>query len=821
MVVSVSKRKSRSSKKTEGPRIFFFCNNLCSLFFRAILYVTLLSVLFFFLIYLWSSFTTLISDKVFHICVFSRKLNDPYCLTAGSKPGSQIQTNLTTKSVLLDKNKEIGSKKSEPSAGVIAGDRDSGDPNNVLRSQDEYFNDDDKVGELGSQTNSTFAGETVGDIVSDQKEYDVLDQETKPKNSDSVLGNQDEEMDSPKNDSSAGDTVEARVSDDPTKNPHGEDKKEYDVLEQEVKPNNLDSGFGGKNGDMGISNNVTFAGETAEDRFSDDPTKILQNEDKKEYDVLEHVDKPKNLDSVLDQEHKSKNLDPVSGNKDGELGSQNYDEISAGVTAGDRVSDDPTKILRSEDKKDYGVLEQEDKPKNLDSVLDQEPEPENKVDLSSLIDLKAEEEYSKYIKPKSEGEENALRAVIKYLYQQRSWVSPGNSSVNKPGSCEGKGVYVYDLPTKFNKDLLVECNDILPGVNLCSYFKNDGFGEVIENLGQGWFGTHMYSLEPILHSRFLKHPCRVYNETQAKLFYVPYYGGFDVLRWHFRNVSDDVKDQLGIEVLKWLESKESWRRNAGKDHVFVLGKITWDFRRDKVPWGSRFLELQELQNPTKLLVERQPWQVNDIAIPHPTYFHPQTDEDISSWQIKIMNKSRRSLVSFAGGARPDDPNSIRSTLIEQCISLSSDDQCRFLDCTNGSCKNPKNVIDLFQDSEFCLQPPGDSATRRSVFDSLITGCIPVVFNPYTAYYQYAWHLPEDHRRYSVFVSEEDVKEKGVNVMEILKTTTLKEKEDMRSYIIHQLLPGLIYGDSNAKFEKFRDAFDITFDSLLEKINKSE
>ncbi|XP_010436073.1 PREDICTED: probable xyloglucan galactosyltransferase GT20 [Camelina sativa] len=482
---------------------------------------------------------------------------------------------------------------------------------------------------------------------------------------------------------------------------------------------------------------------------------------------------------------------------------------------GDRVSADHTKILRSGDTKGYDdVLEQEDKPKNIGPVSDQEDKPKNKADLY------IEEEYSKYIKPKSEGERYALRAAVKYLYLQRSWLAPGDENINKTLSCEGKGVYVYDLPSKFNRDLLVGCNDILPRVNLCSYFKNEGFGEAIENLGKGWFRTHMYSLEPILHSRVLKHPCRVYNETQAKLFYVPYYGGYDVLRWHYRNVSDDVKDRLGIEVLKWLESKESWRRNAGKDHVFVLGKITWDFRRDKVPWGSRFLELQEMQSPTKLLIERQPWQVNDIAIPHPTYFHPQTDDDITSWQIKIASKPRRNLVSFAGGARSGKPDNIRSTLIEQCVSSTSN-QCRFLNCTNRSCMNPKNVLDLFQDSEFCLQPPGDSATRRSVFDSLISGCIPVIFTPYTAYYQYAWHLPEDHRRYSVYISEQDVKETRVNVVEILKAKTLSEKEKMRSYIIHQLLPGLVYGDSNAKFKKFRDAFDIAFDSLLEKIKQSE
>ncbi|CAA7040371.1 unnamed protein product [Microthlaspi erraticum] len=223
-------------------------------------------------------------------------------------------------------------------------------------------------------------------------------------------------------------------------------------------------------------------------------------------------------------------------NKDGEMGSQSNDTFAEEV-AGDKVS--------SEDKNRYG----------------------------HKLTKKIEEEQYKYIKPKSEGEGYALRAVVKYLQVQRSWLSTRGKDENVR-SCEGKGVYVYDLPSKFNKDLLVECVDMVPWTNMCKYFKNDGFGEAIENLGQGWFRTHQYALEPIFHSRVSKHPCRVYNESQAKIFYVP--GGFDVLRWHFKNVSGEVKDQLGIEVLKWLGSKKSWRRNAGKDHVFFEIKLDFD-----------------------------------------------------------------------------------------------------------------------------------------------------------------------------------------------------------------------------------------------------
>lgn len=58
-------------------------------------------------------------------------------------------------------------------------------------------------------------------------------------------------------------------------------------------------------------------------------------------------------------------------------------------------------------------------------------------------------------------------------------------------------------------------------------------------------------------------------------------------------------------------------------HVFLWGKITWDFRRkdngnnyqdNNHSRGTNFLELNQLYKPVK----PQPWRLNDVAIPHPT-----------------------------------------------------------------------------------------------------------------------------------------------------------------------------------------------------------
>ncbi|KAF6167803.1 hypothetical protein GIB67_027581 [Kingdonia uniflora] len=63
-----------------------------------------------------------------------------------------------------------------------------------------------------------------------------------------------------------------------------------------------------------------------------------------------------------------------------------------------------------------------------------------------------------------------------------------------------------------------------------------------------------------------------------------------------------------------------------------------------LPMGTSFLELDQMQNPLKLLIEQQPWRINDIGVPHPTHFHPQTDEGI--WNGKQRLSGRVNSESF-------------------------------------------------------------------------------------------------------------------------------------------------------------------------------
>ncbi|KNA22912.1 hypothetical protein SOVF_029970 [Spinacia oleracea] len=433
-------------------------------------------------------------------------------------------------------------------------------------------------------------------------------------------------------------------------------------------------------------------------------------------------------------------------------------------------------------------------------------------------------EFSEFTKPlfrkgvdraKAEEKADSRKVVEVQLAILRSYIVNSSSSSSRASdNCEGKRIYVYDLPHKFNKDLVDKCNEIMPWLNFCKYLSNDAMGEPIVELGKGWYNTHQFMLEPIFHNRILRHPCRVDNPEEAKVFYVPFYGALDMLSSHFSHVKVP-SDKLSKEIVDWLKQQKMWNTHFGLDHVFVLGKNSWDLRRSEyVPWGTPLLELDELQNPIKLIIERQPWHMNDVGVPYPTYFHPRSDQEIISWQQKISQVQRKYLVSFAGAPRKD-PMSIRSILIEQCTS--SPEVCKFLNCGEKLCVESAPVMKLFMESEFCLQPDGDSPTRKSVFDSLVAGCIPVVFDPFTAHYQYPWHLPEDYKKYSVFIDQEEVKMSEVNVVEKLLNIPLKQRKEMRKYIIHELMPRLVYAHANAKLEIFEDAFTIAVNNLNQMV----
>ncbi|KAJ3680782.1 hypothetical protein LUZ60_015271 [Juncus effusus] len=399
--------------------------------------------------------------------------------------------------------------------------------------------------------------------------------------------------------------------------------------------------------------------------------------------------------------------------------------------------------------------------------------------------------------------------------------SKGGSSSIQHDSCSDRYIYVYDLPSRFNSDLLRDCHSLNSWTDMCRFVANSGLGPILNDSlnvlpKSGWYVTNQFTLDVIFHNRMKQYECLTTNSSKAEAIYVPFYVGLDIGR-HLWGFNMSVRDSLSLDLVQWLKSRHEWWSHSGKDHFFVSGRVTYDYRRsiENDGWGNKFMHLPDTQNITLLGIESIPYVNNEVAIPYPTYFHPANEGQILSWQKTVLSLDRPWLFSFAGARRPDQTESIRDHLIDQC---SKSDECKFLDCDRVHCHSPSRVMKLLQHSKFCLQPSGDSYTRRSTFDTILSGCIPVFFHPASAYLQYIWYFPKNYTKYSVFVSEEEVRNNKVSIEEILLRYSEDQVREMRENVIN-MIPRIVYKDPRYELNNVRDAFDVAIDGVIERVKR--
>ncbi|CAN4086308.1 unnamed protein product [Withania somnifera] len=391
--------------------------------------------------------------------------------------------------------------------------------------------------------------------------------------------------------------------------------------------------------------------------------------------------------------------------------------------------------------------------------------------------------------------------------------------------CAGRYIYVAEIPSKYNEDMLKQCKLLNKWEDMCQYLVNMGLGPDLGNpqrvfTKKGWFTTNQFSLEVLFHYRMKQYDCLTNDSSEAAAIFVPYYAGFDVARYLWDDFNTSMRDAGAIEVAKFLKQKPEWETMWGRDHFMIAGRITWDFRRgieEDAAWGNKLMLLPEALNMSILTIESSPWNRNDFAIPYPTYFHPSTDNDVIQWQNRMRRLRRRVLFSFAGAPRPQLEDSIRSEIMGQCSD--SRQKCRLLECKDlhNKCSKPVHVMKLFQSSIFCLQPSGDSFTRRSTFDSILAGCIPVFFTPASAYVQYIWHLPKDYTKYSVLIPEDDVRKKKVSIEKVLSKIPGQQVTAMREEVI-KLISNVVYADPRSRLDTVEDAFDLAVRGVLERVD---
>ena len=93
-----------------------------------------------------------------------------------------------------------------------------------------------------------------------------------------------------------------------------------------------------------------------------------------------------------------------------------------------------------------------------------------------------------------------------------------------------------------------------------------------------------------------------------------------------------------------LARRPQWRARGGRDHFMVAGRTAWDFRRYEdvdEQWGTKLLHNPAVQNMTVLVLETSPWRRDNLAVPYPTYFHPEAAADVAAWLDTMLNREGR------------------------------------------------------------------------------------------------------------------------------------------------------------------------------------
>ena len=289
----------------------------------------------------------------------------------------------------------------------------------------------------------------------------------------------------------------------------------------------------------------------------------------------------------------------------------------------------------------------------------------------------------------------------------------------------------------FTKRLSYEASDL----------ENYGCGPLM-NQDIGLYQSHQYMVFELFYHRLLESFMRTTDPNEASIFFIPYDIGIDSTTRRSDGALTNTKcPNLNI-VLNRLKEQPYFNRNYGRDH-FILTSINQPMGYYLNKDCRKFYD--NCWNCTKLGIDNYPhYLFNElkihkslvhkwISIPFPSNYHHSKLVKYKSW---LIENNRNIKITFQGSPFVTSKKGkiLRKLILKECKRRNNNDnnECHYNKLKTHH-SNTKLDINLYYQSELCLMPQGDFPTRKGVLDALFAGCIPVVFNLYTAHKQWLNH----------------------------------------------------------------------------------
>ena len=292
----------------------------------------------------------------------------------------------------------------------------------------------------------------------------------------------------------------------------------------------------------------------------------------------------------------------------------------------------------------------------------------------------------------------------------------------------GPLLYVYELPERFRnggKDPDCWTEDCIFG----------GPPEIVHGI-EIWSSSQFHMPRHVYH-RFLKSSRRTRNVEEAEVFLIPAYS-FKPDKETQCADNQDLFDTL--YQLNPLLKQKSWATEKGPRHLFVDARgwetcnYVWELKHPFRLFHRINIELNGmLPTGPEDWTDRKPfiW----YQFPYPAVYHGHPD----AVPAKLRKRGpAKYLWSFAGTGR-GLAGHLRQLLMKQCTKCNSCSKQTSLKEVSGELhefttrdmtaepSDYARLSDLKLHSTFCVEPPGDTTTWKSLIDSMVLGCIPVIF----------------------------------------------------------------------------------------------
>ncbi|MCO5594804.1 hypothetical protein L7F22_048838 [Adiantum nelumboides] len=307
-------------------------------------------------------------------------------------------------------------------------------------------------------------------------------------------------------------------------------------------------------------------------------------------------------------------------------------------------------------------------------------------------------------------------------------------------------VYVYDIPSKFNKRVVQRDMRCL---------------------------SHMFATEIYMHLFLLSSSVRTFNPEEADWFYTPVYTNCDLTKTGLPFIDNMPRMMHG--AIQYISTQwPYWNRTDGADHFFVVphdfGACFHYQEKEAIDRGIFPL----LQHATLLQTFGQ---INHSCLKNGSIVIPPfvSSRKISNHYVPI--NTPRSTFAYFRGVFYDMNDSPKGDYYARGIRAAMWEQYKDNALFDISSEHPATYYEDIQRSIFCLCPLGWAPWSPRIVEAVVFGCIPVIIAD-NIVLPFRDVIPWDE--IAVFVPEKDV-DKLEPILTSISMEEVTKKQKMLSH----------------------------------------